>query len=87
MFKFYLVSASHDEIHISIFNELTLSFYEQIHLGVVYIVSNDTGKASNPIFNYLKSHNDIFLDSSSAIQTFLDEYPLIPLFFFNFKTI
>ena len=40
VFIFDLVSAPHDEIHISAFNELVLSFYEQIHLGVVYIVSN-----------------------------------------------
>ena len=87
MFGLDLVSASHDEIHISTFNELEISFYEQIHLGVVYIVSNDTVKASNPIFNHLKIHNENFLGSSSTIQPCLDEYPLIPLYCFNFKTI
>ena len=86
VFGFYLVNASHDEIHISTFNELTLSFYEQIHLGVVYIVSNDTGKASNPIFNYLKSHNEIFLVLLNH-QTMLKWIPLNTFFFFNFKTI
>ena len=44
-------------------------------------------KATNPIFNHLKSHNEIFLGSSSTIQPFLDEYPLIPVYLFNFKTI
>ena len=67
VFGFYLVNTSHDEIHILAFNELTLTFYEQIHLGVVCIVSNGTVKASNPIFNHLKSPNKIFLGSSSTI--------------------
>ena len=57
MFGFDLVISSHDEIHIFAFNELELSLYNQIQIGVVYIVSNGTVKASNPIFNYLKSHN------------------------------
>ena len=61
--------------------------YDQIHIGIVYIVSNGTVKASNPIFNHLKSHNEIFLGSSSTIQPYLNEYPLIPYFCFNFKTI
>ena len=87
MSRFDLVSSSHDEMHISTFKELELSFYEQIHLGVVYIVSNGTMKASNPIFNHLKIHNEVFLGSSSTIKPCLDEYPLIPLYFFNFKTI
>ena len=87
MFGFDLVNALHDEIHIFAFNELTLSLYDQIQIGVVYIVSNGTVKASNPIFNHLKSHTEIFLGSSSTIQLCLDEYPLIPLYCFNFKTI
>ena len=40
MFGFDLVNASHDEIHISAFNELALSLYDQIQIGIVYIVSN-----------------------------------------------
>ena len=87
MYGFDLVNSSHDEIHISAFNQLALYLYEQIHLGLVYIVSNGTVKASNPIFNHLKSHTEIFLGSSSTIQLCLDEYPLIPLYCFNFKTI
>ena len=87
VFGFDLVNASHDEIHISKFNELELSLYEQIQLGVVYIVSNGTMKSSNHIFDHLKSHNEIFLGSSSTIQPCLDKYPLIPLHFFSFKTI
>ena len=87
IFGFDIVNASHDEIHISAFNELALSLYEQIHIGIVYIVSNGTVKASNPIFNHLKSHHEIFLGSSSTIQPCLDKYPLIPLHCFNFKTI
>ena len=79
VFGFDLVNASHNEIHISAFNELTLSLYEQIHLGVVYILSNGIVNASDPIFNHLKNHNEIFLGSSSTIQPCLDEYPLIPL--------
>ena len=35
----------------------------------------------------MKSHNEIFIGSSSTIQPCLDEYPLIPLYCFNFKTI
>ena len=42
IFGFDIVNASHDEIHISAFNELALSLYEQIHIGIVYIVSNGT---------------------------------------------
>ena len=38
IFGFDIVNASHDEIHISTFNELALSLYEQIHTGIVYIV-------------------------------------------------
>ena len=87
MFGFYLVNASHDELNISAFNELALSLYDQIKMGIVYIVSNGTVKGSNPIFNHLKSHNENFLGSSSTIQPCLDEYPLIPLYLFNFKTI
>ena len=49
MFGFDLVNASHDEIHISAFNELTLSLHDQKQIGVVYIVANGTIKASNPI--------------------------------------
>ena len=66
---------------------MALSFYDQIEIGIVYIVSNGTVKASNPIFNHLKIHNEIFLGSSSIIQPCLDEYALIPLYYFNFKTI
>ena len=51
------------------------------------MVSNGTVKVSNPIFNHLKSHNEIFLGSTSTIQPCLDEYPLIPLYCLNFKTI
>ena len=87
MFGFDLVNALHDEIHISAFNELALSLYDQIQIGIVYMVSNGTVKASNPIFNHLKSDNEIFLGSTSTIQPCLDEYPLIPLCCFNFKTI
>ena len=87
VFGFDLVNDSHDEMHISAFNELALSLYDQIQIGEVYIVSNGTVKASNPIFNHLKSHNEIFLGSSSTIQPCLDKYPLIPLHCFNFKTI
>ena len=87
MFVFDLDNASHDEIHISIFNELELSLYDQIEIGIVYMVSNGIVKASNPIFNHLKSHNDIFIGSTSTIQPCLDEYSLIPLYYFNFKTI
>ena len=87
VFGFDLVDASHDEIHIYGFNELTLSLYDQIQIGIVYIVSNGTVKESNPLFNHLKIHNEIFLGSSSTIQPCLYEYPLIPLHFFNFKTI
>ena len=65
---FDIVNASHDEIHISAFNELTLSLYDQIQIGIVYIVSNAIVKPSNPILNHLKSHNEIFLGSSSTIQ-------------------
>ena len=46
-----------------------------------------TVKASNPIFNDLKSNNEIFLGSSSTIHPCLDEYPLISLNRFNFKII
>ena len=63
IFGFDIVNVSHDEIHISAFNELALSLYNQLHIGIVYIVSNGTVKASNPIFNHLKSHNEIFLGS------------------------
>ena len=49
MFGFDLVNASHDEIHISAFNELDFSLYDQIQIGIVYIVSNGIAKASNPI--------------------------------------
>ena len=87
VFGFELVNASHDEIHIFAFNELELSLYDQTQIGIVYIVSNGTVKAFNPIFNHLKNHNEIFLGSSSTIKPCLDEYPLIPLYFFNFKTI
>ena len=87
MFGFDLVNASQDEIHISTFNELALSLYDQIQIGIAYMVLNGIVKASNPIFNHLKSHNENFLGSSSTIQPCLDEYPLIPLYFFNFKTI
>ena len=88
MFGFDLVNASHDEIHIYAFNELALSLYDQLHIGIVYIVSNGTVKASNSIFNHLKSHNDNFLGSStSTIQPCLNEYPLITFFCFKFKTI
>ena len=87
MFGFDLVNASHDDIHISAFIELELSLYYQIEIGIVYIVSNGTVKASNPIFNHLKIHNEIFLGSTSTIKQCLDEYPLIPLCCFNFKTI
>ena len=80
VFGFDLVDASHNEIHISAFNELALYLYDQIEIGIVYIVSNGTIKASNPIFNHLKSHNDSFLGSSSTIQSCLNEYPLIPFF-------
>ena len=38
VFGFYLVNASHDEIHISTFNELELSLYNQIQIGIVYMV-------------------------------------------------
>ena len=86
MFGFDLFNASHDEIHISTFNESEVSLYDQIEIGIVYTVSNGTGEASNPIFNHLKIHNEIFLGSTSTIQAFLDEYPLIPLCFFSFKT-
>ena len=75
MFGFDLVNASRDEIHIFEFSELALSLYHQIQIGIVYIVSNGTMKASNPIFNHLKSHDEIFLGSSSTIQPFIDEYP------------
>ena len=40
IFGFDIVNSSHDEIHISALNELALSLYEQIHIGIVYIVSN-----------------------------------------------
>ena len=30
------------EIHIFAFNELVLSLYDQIQIGIVYMVSNDT---------------------------------------------
>ena len=73
VFVFDLVNASHEEIHISAFNEMALSLYDQIQIGIVYIVSNGTVKASNPIFNHLKSHNEIFLGSSSTIQPCLNE--------------
>ena len=73
MFGFDLVNASHNEIHIYSFNELALSLYDQIQIGIVYIVSNGTMKASNPIFNHLKNHNEIFLGSSSPIQPCSDE--------------
>ena len=65
---------------------MALSLYDQIQIGIVYIVSNGTLKASNPIFNHLKSDNEIFL-GFSTIHPCLDEYPLIPFYFFNFKTI
>ena len=39
MFGFDLVDASHNEIHISAFNELALSLYDQIEIGIVYMVS------------------------------------------------
>ena len=68
MFGFDLVNASHKEIHISAFNELELSLYDQIQIGIVYIVSNGIVKVSNSIFNHLKSHNEIFLRSSSTVQ-------------------
>ena len=42
VFGFDLVNASNDEIHISTFNELTLSLYEEIQIGIVYMVSNGT---------------------------------------------
>ena len=71
MFGFDLVDASHNEIHISTFNELELSLYDEIEIGIVYIVSNGTVKASNPIFNHLKNHNEIFLGSTSTIQACL----------------
>ena len=87
MFGFDLVNASHNEIHISALNELELCLYEQIQIGIVYMVSNGTVKASNPIFNHSKRHHEIFLGSSSTIQPCLDEYPLIPLYLFNFKII
>ena len=45
VFGFDLVNASHDEIHISALNELALSLYDQIQIGIVYMVSNDTVKA------------------------------------------
>ena len=80
VFGFDLVDASHNEIHIYAFNELVLSLYDKIEIGIMYIVSNGTVKASNPIFNHLKSHNDIFLGSYSTIQPCLNEYPLIPFF-------
>ena len=35
VFGFGLFNASHDEIHISAFNELALSLYEQIQIGIV----------------------------------------------------
>ena len=42
MFGFDLVNASHNEIHIFAFNELVLSLYDQIHIGIMYMVSNGT---------------------------------------------
>ena len=78
MFSFDLVNASHNEINIYAFNDLEVSLYDQIEIGIVYMVSNGTVKASNPIFNHLKSDNEIFLSSTSTIQPCLDEYPLIP---------
>ena len=85
IFGFDIVDASHDEIHIFAFNELALSLYDQIHIGIAYIVSNGIVKSSNHIFNHLKSHNDIFLGSSSTIQPCLNEYPLIPFFALTLK--
>ena len=37
VFGFDLVNASHDEIHISAFNELETSLYDQIQIWVVYM--------------------------------------------------
>ena len=87
MFGFDLVSSSDNEIHISALNELETSLYDQIQIGMVYIVSNGTIKPFNPTYNHLKIHHDIFLVSSSVFQPFLEEYPLIPLHFFHFKSI
>ena len=87
MFFFDLVNASHDEIHISAFNKLTVSLYDQIQICMVYIVSNSIIKPSNTTYNHLKIHHDIFLGSSSTIQPLLEEYPLIPLHCFHFKSI
>ena len=42
MFVSDLVNAFHDEIHKSALNELALSLYDQIKIGIVYTVSNDT---------------------------------------------
>ena len=86
--KFFdVVNSSHDKIHIFAFNELAISLYDQIKIGMVYIVSNGTVKASNPTYNHLKIHHDIFLGSSLTIQPCLEEYPLIPLHCFHFKSI
>ena len=66
MFGFDLVNASHEEIHISAFNELALSLYDQIQIGIVYMISK--GTYLNTVI--LKSINLLFMEIVKVVKLF-----------------
>ena len=83
LFGFDLLDCSGEEIHVNFVD----SFYSRIEIGIVYIVSNGTIKATNPSYNHLNNHLEIIRYSTSTIQPFLHEFPLIPVHSFHFKKI
>ncbi|XP_057854452.2 replication protein A 70 kDa DNA-binding subunit A-like [Cryptomeria japonica] len=86
VFSFDVVDSESTEIHVTCFNELAKTYYDNIQVGVTYTLSGEAIKPTNKIYNKLNSGLEITLVDDSKVIACNDDSS-IPKHRFIFTTL
>ena len=73
MFGFDLYDTEGGEIHITCFNNVADSFFDNIQVGNMYIISKGNVKMANKKYNHLNNEWEILLNGTSTIDHVANE--------------
>ncbi|KAI4372180.1 hypothetical protein MLD38_010447 [Melastoma candidum] len=87
VFSFDLLDSDGGEIRVTCFNTVVDQFFNQIEIGKVYMISRGSLRPAQKNFNHLRNEHEIFLETTSVVQSCIEDDSSIPKQQFHFQRI